>query len=185
MDNIKSIILISGKRKCGKDYISEKLQKRLGSISQIVRISEPIKSEWAQKMQLNLNELLSDGPYKEKYRKDMIIWSDTVRHQDYGYFCRTAMDKANAEIVIVSDVRRKNDVRYFKEVYGNKVFCIRLTCPEEIRSQRGFTFTPGVDDIESECGLDDYHEWDLIFQNDSKVDADHITATIIDKISYK
>ncbi|XP_013118296.1 phosphomevalonate kinase [Stomoxys calcitrans] len=182
MDNIKHILLISGKRKCGKDYISEKLKNKLGASSQIIRISEPIKSEWAQKMQLDLNQLLSDGPYKEKYRKDMITWSDTVRQQDYGYFCRTAMEKANSEIVIVSDVRRKNDIRYFKEVYGEKVLCIRLSCPDIIRMERGYLFTPGIDDIESECGLDDYDNWDLHLKNDSRINPDQIVAAIIAKM---
>lgn len=44
-------------------------------------------------MNLDLKELLSDGPLKEKYRKDMITWSDEVRAKDYGYFCRVAMEK--------------------------------------------------------------------------------------------
>lgn len=44
-------------------------------------------------MNLDLKELLSDGPYKEKYRKGMITWSDEVRKQDYGYFCKAAMEK--------------------------------------------------------------------------------------------
>lgn len=44
-------------------------------------------------MNLDLKELLSDGPYKEKYRKDMITWSDEVRAREYGYFCESAMEK--------------------------------------------------------------------------------------------
>lgn len=75
------------------EHTCESSHSRLGDRCQIVRISEPIKSEWARKMQLDLAELLSDGPYKEKYRKDMIDWSDEVRKQDYGYFCKTAMEK--------------------------------------------------------------------------------------------
>lgn len=51
-------------------------------------------------MNLNLKELLSDGPYKEKYRKDMITWSDEVRKQDYGYFCKVAMEKGEKVIIL-------------------------------------------------------------------------------------
>lgn len=36
---------------------------------------------------------MSDGPYKEKYRRDMIAWSEEVRRDDYGAFCREAMKK--------------------------------------------------------------------------------------------
>lgn len=64
---------------------------RLGTENaEIIRISEPIKSAFATKLNLNLTELLSDGPYKEKYRKDMIEWSDQERLKDYGCFCREA-----------------------------------------------------------------------------------------------
>uniref|UniRef100_T1GD91 Phosphomevalonate kinase n=1 Tax=Megaselia scalaris TaxID=36166 RepID=T1GD91_MEGSC len=99
MNEPNHIILISGKRKSGKDFLSEKLNQRL-SDSQIIRISEPIKSSWAKELNLDLNLLLSDGPYKEKYRKDMIEWSDSVRAKDPGFFCRAAMTKASKEVII-------------------------------------------------------------------------------------
>lgn len=68
---------------------------RLGNDSaEIIRISEPIKSHWAKEKGLDLNQLLSDGPYKENYRKEMIIWSDQVRSTDPGYFCRAAIDRS-------------------------------------------------------------------------------------------
>ncbi|XP_073819337.1 phosphomevalonate kinase isoform X2 [Musca autumnalis] len=134
-------------------------------------------------MQLDLQELLSDGPYKEKYRKDMIDWSDEVRKQSYGYFCKTAMEKANSEIIVVSDVRRMNDIRYFRETYGDKVVCVRLTCPEAVRVQRGFIYTTGIDDIESECGLDNFKNWDLILENDNKLSSNNLIESIIQTFS--
>lgn len=67
-------------------------------LCEIIRISEPIKSEWAKKLNLDLQMLLSDGPYKEKYRKDMIDWSDEIRAKDYGFFCRKAIQKGTKEI---------------------------------------------------------------------------------------
>lgn len=62
--------------------------------AEIIRISEPIKSHWAKEKGLDLSELLSDGPYKENYRKEMIIWSDSVRQRDPGYFCRESIQKS-------------------------------------------------------------------------------------------
>lgn len=62
--------------------------------AEIIHISEPIKTHWAQKKGLDLNELLSDGPYKEKYRKEMIVWSDEVRQEDSGFFCRLSIQKS-------------------------------------------------------------------------------------------
>ncbi|XP_033169983.1 probable phosphomevalonate kinase [Drosophila mauritiana] len=174
------IVLISGKRKCGKDYISERLQRRLGSRSRIVRISEPIKSEWARKLQLDLDALLSDGPYKEKYRRDMIVWSDEVRAKDYGYFCRAAMEEAlsrqQTPYILVSDVRRKNDIRWFRETYGpERVITLRLTSRPETRCARGWSFTAGIDDVPSECDLDDLADgFDLVLANDEELDQEAI-----------
>lgn len=62
--------------------------------AEIIRISEPIKSHWAKEKNLDLKELLSDGPYKEQYRKEMIVWSDSVRQMDSGFFCREAIQKS-------------------------------------------------------------------------------------------
>lgn len=67
--------------------------------SEIIRISEPIKSHWAQKKGLMLSELLSDGPYKEQYRKEMIVWSDSVRKSDPGFFCNASIEKSSYEIL--------------------------------------------------------------------------------------
>ncbi|KAH8329005.1 hypothetical protein KR074_001438 [Drosophila pseudoananassae] len=180
------IVLISGKRKCGKDYISERLQKKLADRAQIVRISEPIKSEWARKLQLDLAALLSDGPYKEQYRRDMIVWSDEVRARDYGYFCRVAMEEALARrptpYILVSDVRRKNDIKWFRETYGSdKVLTVRLTSRPETRSSRGWVFTAGIDDVPSECDLDDFDGFDVVVANDNEheqVSIDQILETM-------
>ncbi|KAH8410246.1 hypothetical protein KR009_009853 [Drosophila setifemur] len=183
------IVLISGKRKCGKDYISERLQKRLSDRAQIVRISEPIKSEWAQKLQLDLSALLSDGPYKEQYRRDMIVWSDEVRSRDYGYFCRVAMEQALAHrptpYILVSDVRRKNDIRWFQETYGlEKVQTVRLTSSPETRFARGWTFTEGIDDVPSECDLDDFVGFDLVVANDDELSHESIDE-LLEKMQLK
>lgn len=58
----------------------------------IIRLSGPIKKHWAQTKSLQLDELLSDGEMKEQHRKSMIEWSENVRANDNGYFCRMAID---------------------------------------------------------------------------------------------
>lgn len=69
---------------------------RLGrNVCTIIKISEPIKSHWAKTLNLNLSELLSDGEYKEKYRLEMIKWSEEMRQKDYGCFCRLACENGN------------------------------------------------------------------------------------------
>jgi phosphomevalonate kinase len=68
--NVKKIILLSGKRKCGKDYIGEKLVEQLHAV--LLHLSEPLKLEYARLNQINGEELLNSSAYKENYRKDMI-----------------------------------------------------------------------------------------------------------------
>jgi phosphomevalonate kinase len=68
--HIKKIILLSGKRKSGKDYIGEKLAEQLGAV--LLHLSEPLKFEYARLNQIHGEQLLNSSSYKEKYRKDMI-----------------------------------------------------------------------------------------------------------------
>ncbi|XP_058813503.1 phosphomevalonate kinase [Topomyia yanbarensis] len=177
--NPQIVLLFSGKRKSGKDFITERLLQRLThERAQIIRISEPIKRSWANKLGLDLRELLSDAPYKEKFRKEMIEWSDQRRAEDYGIFCREALIAANREICIVSDVRRKSDIRYFKEVFGSKVKTVRIEANEQTRLERGWLFQKGVDDVQSECDLDDMVDWDLLTSNDCGADVESILDQI-------
>ncbi|XP_011308199.1 phosphomevalonate kinase [Fopius arisanus] len=172
----ESILLFSGKRKSGKDYITNKLFDALGSdFTVIIKISGPIKSHWAKSRNLDLDRLLSDGEYKEKYRLEMIKWGEDRRRQDHGYFCRAAIDMYNARgkrIWIVSDVRRKTDVQWFRDNFPGKCRGIRINCTNETRERRGWRFTPGVDDCETECDLDDIEDWDLTINNEGETSED-------------
>ena len=64
----------------------------------IVRISEPIKSHFARTKELSLEELMSENEYKERYRVEMILWSDEVRKREPGYFCKAACEKGKLPI---------------------------------------------------------------------------------------
>ncbi|XP_055632404.1 phosphomevalonate kinase [Toxorhynchites rutilus septentrionalis] len=180
MSNPRVILLISGKRKCGKDFLTEKLLQRLATDrAQIVRISEPIKRSWAAKLGLDLKQLLGDGPYKERYRKDMIEWSDRKRAEDYGFFCRQACAGLDKEICIVSDIRRKTDIRYFRESFEGRTKAIRIVASDETRRARGWHFQEGVDDVQSECDLDNVTDWDLLINNENDADVDSILEQIM------
>lgn len=182
VNNPKVIVLISGKRKCGKDYLAEKLLSELseGGVSVVVvRISGPLKKEYSRLHGLDLDHLMDSGPYKEEFRKDMVRWSDEVRKKDPCYFCRIAATEAvnssQSDVFIVSDIRRPADVRYFEENFAEKlgttVLKIRITAPEVIRVRRGWKFEPGIDDAETECALDDAGVgWDIVVENDEASD---------------
>jgi len=63
--------------------------------SVIIRLSGPIKTHWAKSLDLNIDQLLGNGEYKEKYRLEMAKWGEDMRKEDYGYFCRAAIDMYN------------------------------------------------------------------------------------------
>lgn len=172
--NPRIILLFSGKRKSGKDFITNILQERIGSDSVILRLSGPIKSHWAKSLNLDIDGLLGDGKYKENYRLEMAKWGEDVRKQDHGYFCRAAIDMYNAHdksIWIVSDARRKTDIQWFMENFHGICKTIRIVSDDVIRTKRGWTFVTGIDDSETECNLDDVNAWDLeVTNNDNNLE---------------
>lgn len=77
----KLILLFCGKRKTGKDFLTEQLQKLLQPTSNvIIRLSGPLKKCYAKENNLNYEELLSAGSYKEQHRLNMIKWSEEIRY---------------------------------------------------------------------------------------------------------
>ncbi|XP_041649769.1 phosphomevalonate kinase isoform X2 [Cheilinus undulatus] len=164
------VLVFSGKRKSGKDYVTDRIQERLGAdVCCIVRLSGPLKEQYAQDHGLDLDQLLGPGPYKEHYRADMIRWGEDRRCQDPGFFCRLATKGALQPVWVVSDARRQSDLQWFQREFPGQTRSVRVTSSDETRRQRGWSFTTGVDDAESECGLDNGVEFDWIITND--VDA--------------
>ncbi|KAJ6648311.1 Phosphomevalonate kinase, partial [Pseudolycoriella hygida] len=188
----KLLILFSGKRKAGKDFLADALLAnysvellqwkmnifRLGDeTTQILRISEPIKKHWASKNNLKIDELLGSGPMKEQHRKDMILWSEEVRKQIPAFFCVDAFRSASKPIIIVSDVRRRTDMDFFT-CLNIPLLAVRINASDEEREKRGWIFTKGVDDVASECDLDEFREWDFVINNDMESNAEHIFQNI-------
>ncbi|KAG7469481.1 hypothetical protein MATL_G00129420 [Megalops atlanticus] len=167
-DTPKLILLFSGKRKSGKDYITDLIHKRLGSeVCCILRLSAPLKEQYARERGLDYEELLGSGQYKEQYRADMIAWGERRRTQDPGFFCRLVTRGATQPVWIVSDARRLSDLQWFWREYPSQSRCVRVEASEDTRRDRGWEFTPGIDDAESECGLDHGVHFDWVICNDS------------------
>ena len=115
---------------------------------------------------MDYEKLLSDGPYKEKFRKDMIVWGETSRRKNYKVFADIVLRDARCcDVLIVSDARRATDMKCFDESKSFRTITVRVRASEEERARRGFKFKSGVDDAESECGLDNYHH-DVVIDNE-------------------
>lgn len=74
--HLRKVVLLSGKRKSGKDYIGEKLAEQLSAT--LLHLSEPLKLQFAQIHQLNGEQLLNASAYKETYRQAMITYVSLV-----------------------------------------------------------------------------------------------------------
>ncbi|XP_039705739.1 phosphomevalonate kinase isoform X2 [Pteropus medius] len=114
---------------------------------------------------LDFQRLLDASIYKEAFRREMILWSDEKRQADPGCFCRKAVEGFSQPVWLVSDARRMSDVQWFREAYGPVMQTVRVVASEQSRQQRGWVFTPGVDDVESECGLDNFGDFDWVIEN--------------------
>ena len=169
--NPKTVLLISGKRKSGKDFCVDLLTQCLTDFV-VFRIAAPIKRQYAKDHNLDFEKLLDATLYKENYRQKMVEYSENIRKTDPNCFLRLSIEESNARsksIWILSDARRLCDIEYFKnseEFRNTKVLTIRICASNETRIKRGWTFTPGIDDKETECGLDQYQDWDFIIDND-------------------
>ena len=103
-------------------------------------------------------------------------------------------------IWIVSDCRRETDFKYFLEKYKSRVATVRITATEEARQKRfirgiliafyinfnfrGWSWTEGIDDMETECGLDNIAH-DLIVDNSSAGDSEQLLEPILLKVKEK
>ncbi|XP_072214756.1 phosphomevalonate kinase isoform X1 [Excalfactoria chinensis] len=163
----RAVLLLSGKRKSGKDFVAEEIQNRLGpDVCTVLRLSAPLKEQYAQEHGLDFQRLLDASAYKERYRQDMIRWGEEKRRADPGFFCRAAVQGAAQPVWVVSDTRRLSDVEWFRDAYGAAVLTVRVMASEETRRKRSWVFVAGVDDAESECGLDQGVSFDWVITND-------------------
>nr|QFU80954.1 MevPK [Eotetranychus kankitus] len=171
------IIILSGKRKTGKDFVTELIEKRYQHKLAVIHISKPIKQKYSELHGAAFDELMKASKYKEQFRLDMVKWSENEKstRNDEAYFLKLAIDMEKADqhaIWLIADARRPADLAYFddQQFSESKVIKIRIQATEETRKSRGWIFTENIDDATTECGLDCYTNWDYIFDNDGTSD---------------
>lgn len=83
----KVVFVFSGKRKSGKDFVAKKLEESLGCDKCVtIRLSGPLKHEYARQNGLDFHRLLDSSTYKERFRQDMIRWGEEKRIVDPSFF---------------------------------------------------------------------------------------------------
>lgn len=175
--NLKLVIILSGKRKSGKDHISTLITNYIGHERMpylaILRIAGPIKKEFARNNRLDFTRLLDSSGYKENFRMAMVQWSEEYREKEgWNCFLKQAIKEQRAKdkaIWILNDARRPCDLEYFDNdpaFLHTKILKLRIEATDEARMSRGWKFIEGIDDRETECGLDSYEDWTHIIDND-------------------
>ncbi|CAJ0589304.1 unnamed protein product [Cylicocyclus nassatus] len=175
---VKLVVLVSGKRKSGKDYCCEKLKAALEPLKVSIHgVSHSLKAIYAETHGLDYSQLISDGPYKESHRLEMINWGENVRDNDPSFFCRaTIPSSCEDDIVIISDCRRPTDIDYFQSHY--RTLTVRVEAHLKEREKRGFVFVTGIDDMPSECALDGYDHDVTIVNDHSRVFSSEIANVV-------
>uniref|UniRef100_A0A6G1SER0 Phosphomevalonate kinase n=1 Tax=Aceria tosichella TaxID=561515 RepID=A0A6G1SER0_9ACAR len=187
--NLKLVILLSGKRKSGKDHISTLITNYIGYQRMhqlaILRIAGPIKKEFAKNNKLDFTRLLDSSDYKENFRMAMVEWSEAYREREgWNCFLKLAIKEQRAKdkaIWILNDARRPCDLEYFEDesTFGNtRIIKLRIEATDEARLSRGWTFTKGIDDRPTECGLDDYDDWTYVINNDYNDRRDSLVESL-------
>ena len=178
---VQLAIVFAGKRKSGKDYCSDRLLALIGDeVAEIGRLSGPLKKAYAEEHDLDYAELLTASSYKEQHRARMITWGEERRNADAGFFARKVLAASSKPILIISDARRPGDVAFFQENVP-RVITVRVEASQETRKARGWVFASGVDDAESECGLDSYEKWDVVLRNEDEADVHEQLAVLTKK----
>ena len=146
----------------------------------IGRLSGPLKRTYAEKHGLDYERLLSDGPYKENFRKDMIVWGETSRKRNFRVFADIVLKDAESyDVLIVSDARRATDMKCF-ESNSFRTITVRVQAGKEERERRGYKFKSGIDDAESECGLDHFHH-DVVIDNEGIAASSRNGVKLLDR----
>ena len=90
------LVLLSGKRKSGKDFVADLISENYSNVK-IIRISAPLKKAYADENNLDYQALLTSGKYKEKFRDKMVTWGEEKRQKDSGYFIKLATENISKE----------------------------------------------------------------------------------------
>jgi len=91
--------------------------------------------------------------------------------QNHNYFLKLALQMSfvndDKPIWMIVDARRLPDVQYFytSEFDSVEIITVRINASEEVRKKRGWSFVSGIDDAQTECGLDEYTNWSYFLTN--------------------
>ena len=191
----KKIILLSGKRATGKDYIGTKLYSLLTESNISVHMTSfgnINKKLFAEKNNLDYERLLSNREYKEIYRVAMVTHHSELDVEDPLWCIQKILldfQQSCCSTLIVTDLRVLRDLENFQRLTEDdtKIYTFRITATGKTRSLRGYVFDLVKDNLISETGMDYYNRWTACFDNSANTDfllQEWLRNTVLPKIDF-
>ncbi len=163
-------ILVSGKRASGKDYITNLIYDSLiakGISVHRTALGHINKRSYAASIGIDAMRLENDREFKESHRIAMVA-HHTARNAQDPEGClkevKSNAKQANAEVLLLSDIRTLQDLHWFKQQPG-EVVLLRITASDETRKSRGWNPCPKKDSLHTETELDSFFNWTACWDN--------------------
>ena len=175
------VLLLSGKRFAGKDFICNKIESKLykNNISyKRFNHADQMKRIYCESTGANLELMLKDRKYKEQHRNELTrMYQGLVsNYQNRFRFCQSIYNQIlnleqerneKYDVILIADFRRKYEEEFYhKHFEKDRVFSIRINPSNQTRMSRGWMFNDRKDNDVTECELDDKRDWDFVFKNE-------------------
>ncbi len=145
------VLLLSGKRGAGKDYLAEALHGVLGERVRLIRIGAVTKAMYADRAGVSLERLLRDRAFKEQHRAGLTALYDELRRKNEGFELeRVTADfggdlarppsggTCRPSLVCVVDLRMRYELDFFRDrVPSGRLIHVRIACGPSARARRG------------------------------------------------
>lgn len=171
------VILLSGKRFSGKDFVADKIYKALEKLHwKVHRTSLGIlnKKNYAEKCNLDVNQLENDHQFKEQHKLRLV--SQKMNESDPEWAMKSIFENAineKSDILIVSDIRRLEELEWFQKQSPSAPILLRIDADNEAKIKRGWEANPEKDQLTTEVELDNYPAWSLRYDNsDTSTDSE-------------
>ncbi len=173
-----NIILIAGKARSGKTYAAQVLKEELEHQGKKVVITE-----YSKYIKLFAKELLSWDGKEPKPRKFLQDFGFFIRHEfeDQNYFIKRMKEDLKiyehfVDVVIISDVRLKEEIEQIKEYPSISIHVINETNPSDLTNEEK--------NHETEQALDTYKYFNYSIENKTKEEMKEEIKNILKKEGY-
>lgn len=168
-------ILVSGKRCCGKDTISNIIKSLFSKRVTIKGFSHILKEKFCSEFGLDYEQLLNNYEYKMKYRDELKSYADRRFESDGDMaFVQDIIEHVGVKpgIFVIPDHRFEHESTYFDEMKkeNSNVLFLNVVTNDEEKKARGWKYDKTHDESSYETGLDTYRGFDIIISNNGSYD---------------